>query len=142
MADSFSNCKHNNFLPYFMGGLFAKKNKFNDAIVLNNHNRVCETTIANVFIIKKGNISTPSLSEGCIAGVMRKSILQTLDVKEINVNETSITEEILLDADEVFFTNSMYNIRWVSNIENKMYMGKEAREIYELLSKTNAAVFC
>ena len=51
-CDAFSNIKHNNYLPYFMGALFAQANHCNDAIILNNHLRICDSTIANIFIVK------------------------------------------------------------------------------------------
>lgn len=142
MADDFANCKHNNYLPYFMAALYAKTNKLNDAVILNNNDRVCDSTIANVFMIKSGVLFTPSLNEGCVAGVIRKFILQTLPGHGITINESAITEEMLLDADEVFFTNSIYNSRWVSRIETNTYSSSITREIYDLLAKTNPAVFC
>ena len=52
-CDSFSNLKSNNYLPYVMAGLYAKKNKLNDCIVLNSFDRICDSAIANIFIIEK-----------------------------------------------------------------------------------------
>ena len=45
MIDSFCNIKHNNYLPYFMGALFAKEQQCNDAVIVNNHDRICDSTI-------------------------------------------------------------------------------------------------
>ena len=142
MADDFANCKHNNYLPYFMGALFAKANKLNDVIILNNNGRVCDSTIANIFIIKDGTVFTPPLDEGCVAGVIRKCILHALPEHNIAVNESAVTTDMLMDADEVFFTNSIFNIRWVAGIGNKNYSCSVTRKIYGLLQKTNPAIFC
>ena len=142
MADSFSNIKHNNYLPYLMGALFAKEKQCNDAVILNNHDRVCDSTIANIFIIKDGNIFTPSLSEGCVAGVMRKFIIMHANSAGFAIMEKAITPEELFDADEVFLSNSMYNIRWVAAIDNKTYTNTITSKIFVSLQKTNAAVFC
>ncbi|RZL43230.1 MAG: hypothetical protein EOP00_22755, partial [Pedobacter sp.] len=43
-CDQFSNIKHNNFLPYLMGALYAKANKLNDVLILNQHKRICDST--------------------------------------------------------------------------------------------------
>ena len=142
MIDSFCNIKHNNYLPYFMGALFAKEQQCNDAVILNNHGRICDSTIANIFIIKNGILYTPSLDEGCIAGVMRKFIIQHIISSGYSIIETEITKEMLLDADEVFLSNSIYNIRWVAAIKEKKYSNIITRKIFESLCKTNAAVFC
>ncbi len=142
MIDLFSNIKHNNYLPYFMGALFAKDQQCNDAILLNNHERICDSTIANVFIIKNEMIYTPSLEEGCVAGVMRKFIIQNIVASDYSITETLITKEMLLESDEVFLSNSMYNIRWVAGIADKKYSNKITRQLFEYLHQTNAAVFC
>ncbi len=142
MADSFSNLKHNNYLPYLMGALFAKERHCNDAVILNNHDRLCDSTIANIFIIKDGNIFTPSLSEGCVAGVIRKFIIMHANSAGFAITEKAITIEELLDADEVFLSNAIYNIRWVAAIDNKTYTNTIISKIFVSLQKTNAAVFC
>src|SRR5215204_740550 len=74
--DKFSNLKSANYLPYVMAAIWAKENKLNDALILNQHERICDATIANIFWVKDARIFTPSLSEGCVAGVMRKKILE------------------------------------------------------------------
>ena len=68
-----------------MAGLFAKKNKLDECIVLNSFERVCESAIANIFIIKGENIYTPPLSEGCVAGIMRRWMLEKFDLKKYQV---------------------------------------------------------
>ncbi len=140
--DGFSNIKHNNYLPYFMGAFYAKEHQCNDAVILNNEGRICDTTIANIFIIKDEKIFTAPLSEGCVAGIMRRFIIQHLPAMGHPITETVITKNILLDADEVFLSNSIYNIRWVSSIEEKKYTNTITRKIFEALHKTNPAVFC
>ena len=142
MADHFSNLKHNNYLPYFMRALEAKKNKCNDAIILNNHGRVCDSTIANIFIIRDGAVFTPALTEGCIAGIMRKFILQKLRDSGFPITETSISTDDLLQADEVFLSNSIYNIRWVAGIDNISYTNTITTGIILKLQQTNPDIFC
>lgn len=142
IIDSFCNIKHNNYLPYFMGALFAKQQQCNDAVILNNNDRICDSTIANIFIIKDSIIYTASLAEGCIAGVMRKFILQNIAAIGYAVTETEISKEMLLEADEVFLSNSIYNIRWVAAIGEKKYSNTVTRQIFESLLQTNPAVFC
>ena len=141
-CDAFCNIKHNNYLPYLMGALYAKENRCNDAIILNTHKRICDSTIANIFIIKDEIIYTPSLKEGCVAGVIRKFLIQNSPQLNLEIKETDIDEEMLLSADEIFLTNSIYNLRWVSAIENKTYVNKYILKISSLLEKTNSEIFC
>lgn len=124
-CDGFSLIKSNNYLPYVMGALYAKKNRLNDCIILNCFNRVAEATIANIFIITNGVIKTPALTEGCVSGVMRRHLINALTKHDYPFKEGEISTEELLSASEVFLTNAQYGIRWVekigdSNFSNEM----------------------
>ena len=137
-CDILSNLKHNNFLPYAMGALFAKKEKWNDAVLLNTEGRLCDTSIANIFLIKNEVIYTPALSEGCIAGVMRRNLIEKLTAAGYKLVEGKLSVEELLDADEVFLTNSIYNMRWVQSIEDKKYSNMQTQKIYAAFFSTNS----
>jgi len=135
-CDILSNLKHNNYLPYILAALKAKKEKWNDAILLNTYGRICDTTIANIFLIQDGVIYTPALTEGCVAGVMRKKIIQELIKFQFKLTEKEITRDDLLNADEIFFTNSIYNLRWVQRIGDKEFSNVISRKIYDTVIST------
>lgn len=135
-CDILSNLKHNNFLPYIMASIHAKHQKWNDAILLNTNGRLCDTTIANIFLIKVGIIYTPSLDEGCIAGVMRKNIIRELLNNNMPVIENKLTVDDLMQAEEVFVTNSIYHIRWVQSIAEKKYSNSLTQKIYSTIIPT------
>jgi branched-chain amino acid aminotransferase len=133
-CDKFSNIKSANYLPYVMAAIWAKENKLNDALVLNQHQRICDATIANIFWGKDGIIYTPPLSEGCVAGVMRKKILETqIQNFAFIVKELVLTEDALLDADEIFLTNIISGIRWVKQCRGKVFSNKISSKIYSEL---------
>ena len=87
-------------------------------------------------------IYTPRLEEGCVAGIMRKFIIQRIAASGYSIIETEITKEMLLEADEVFLSNSIYNIRWVAAMADKKYSNILTRQFFENLHQTNPAVFC
>ena len=130
-CDVFSNIKSNNYLQYAMAALWAKENKVNDALLLNSNNNIADSTIANVFIIKNNEIKTPALTEGCVAGVMRKHIIETLKQQNTIVAETTINIEDIANADEVFLTNAIKGIMWVRQFGENNYMNFETRKIYK-----------
>ena len=135
-CDALSNLKHNNYLPYVMAALKAKKEKWNDALLLNNYGRVCDTTIANIFFIKDETVYTPSLSEGGVAGIMHQHVLGWLKTEGYNSIQKEITVDELLEADEVFLTNSIYNLRWVQRINSTAYSNALTQKIYTALLPT------
>ena len=133
--DAFSHLKSNNYLPYTMAALYAKKQKWNDAFLLNVAGRVCDATIANIFIIKNAIISTCPLQEGCVAGIMRRFLLAYLPASGLSWQEKRITVEDLLAADEVFLTNTIKGIRWVSRCGESSYSNHLTKVIFDKLLK-------
>lgn len=129
--DTFSNFKTANFLPYVLAEIFAKEKSLDDAIVLNAFNKIADSSKANLFVIKKNEISTPALHQGCVSGVMRRFLLDELKKNNYRVRQHEISEEDLLDADEVFLTNSIYDIRWVQNFREKTYSSQQTLAIYQ-----------
>lgn len=131
--DFLSNLKTASFLIYSLAARYAKSQRWNDAVVLNAENGIADTTIANLFMVSKGEIYTPSLDQGCVAGVMRAQIIEFLKKKEVFVNEVKIDLAMLNDADEVFLSNSIRGIRWVQRFENKVYSNTVSRNLYDQL---------
>ena len=129
-CDLFSNLKTANYLPYVMASIWAKKNKLNDALLLNTHERICDATLANIFWIKNESIFTPPLSEGCVAGVMRRYLLENLQSSGFQVKEQKLETTDLEDANEVFLTNAIRDIRWVKQFRNKIYGNTLSPEIF------------
>ena len=119
--DPLSAYKINGRICYAMAAQEAKEKKWNDALVLNSQGNIIESSISNIFWIKDKTVYTPPISEGCIAGIRRANWISTLNEKGIPIIEMPLSKEMLLEADEVFLTNSIRKIRWVYAIENKIY---------------------
>jgi len=110
-----SNYKRSYTKFYSQAANAISNNNWDDVLVLNQHGNIIESSIANVFWIKNNIIYTPPLSEGCVEGVMRRYIIETLQRENITIQSIPLTREILLQADEVFITNSIRRIKWVAN---------------------------
>ena len=93
----------------------------NDALLLNPFDKIADATIANIFIVKDGIIKTPAITEGGVNGVMKNYLLQCMRKENMPVEECSIAVEDVLQAQEVFLTNSVYGIKWVKQCGNSNY---------------------
>jgi branched-chain amino acid aminotransferase len=120
-CDAFANLKSANYLPYVLADLYAKEKKCEEAIVLNTDNHLCDASKANIFLVVKDEIHTPALHQGCVNGVKRRFVIEELKKQGIVVNQRIIEEKTLLDADEVFLTNAINDIRWVKSCKDKIY---------------------
>lgn len=133
--DMLSNLKCNNYLPGVLGARYAWNCHWNDALMLNANGNICDATIANVFVVKDGVITTPSLEEGCVAGTMRRYLLERLPAAGYQVVEGSLPPEAIPGADELFLTNAIRGIRWVSRVGNSHYGNTVSAAIHDSLLK-------
>ena len=89
----------------------------------------------NLFIVSNGVLYTPSLSDGCLGGVMRMQIINLALENGIKVYECSLNPQNLLAADELFFTNASRGVQWVVGYRTKRYTHRMALHLTELLVK-------
>jgi branched-chain amino acid aminotransferase len=132
-CDVLANLKSNNYLLYVLAALYARRHHLDDCLVLNSHDRLADSTIANLFYIKDRQFYTPPLSEGCVAGVMRRHLLTAIPEAGFSMYEKVTTPEDLLDADEIFLTNAIRGIRWVESFRDKRYSSQISAAIYTAL---------
>lgn len=131
VCDRYSHLKSNNYLSYVMAALWAKNNQLNDALLLNPYNNISDATIANVWIVKDGTIKTPAITEGCVAGVMRRHLLKNIKEASMPVHEGQVTVEDVLQAQEIFLTNAIYGIKWVRQCGNSSYQNQLASLLHK-----------
>ncbi len=130
-----SNLKTCNSLPYVMAGIFKEQMRLDEAFILNQNGFLCEAISANVFLVYKGELFTPALSEGCIGGVMRQVVMQLAKKQELPLIEAQINPEVLNEAEEVFLTNASKGIQWVMGFNRKRYFNKVSRFLMDKLNK-------
>lgn len=129
-CDEFSNLKSANHLPYVMAALFAKENKWNECLLLNTYERICDGTTTNIFWVKNEEVFTPPLSEGCIAGVMRRFLIERMLDAGYWIRDKACSIDDLEGADEVFLTNAIQSIRWVKQFREKNYTNKISKTLF------------
>lgn len=95
----------------------AQEKGYDEVLLLNEHGRVSECTSANVFAKFGREVRTPPLSEGCLPGVTRQLLLETIRVDGYEVREAPLAVEDLRRADACFITSSTRDVRAVASIE-------------------------
>ncbi|MHC4322035.1 MAG: aminodeoxychorismate lyase [Planctomycetota bacterium] len=96
----------------------AKKRSAHEAIIMNTDEYVAECVVSNVFFVNNGSVVTPSLDTNILPGITRRTVLDICKESGIPAGEELFKVEALLNANEVFITNSLMEIIPVSKIEN------------------------
>jgi branched-chain amino acid aminotransferase/4-amino-4-deoxychorismate lyase len=117
---SLSSLKTCNALPYIMAGIAKNNAGTDDMILLDTEGNVSECIASNIFWIKNGMVYTPSLQSGCIAGIMRKQIMQQAKKLAIPIEEGLFGVSSMLEADAVFCSN-ISGIQVIHQIESTVF---------------------
>ncbi|MFT6715426.1 MAG: branched-chain amino acid aminotransferase [Saprospiraceae bacterium] len=133
-VDKIANCKTTSALVYVMASLYKKEQQLGDVVVLNSKGAVCESSNANLFYVKDDQVFTPSLDQGCIAGVFRMQVINYCEKKNVVLEELKVSIQDLLDADEIFLTNVIGGVQGVSDFQN---VGKSQDFVKQLQSFFN-----
>ncbi|OBT08515.1 aminodeoxychorismate lyase [Vibrio sp. UCD-FRSSP16_10] len=127
--------KHNNRLEQVLLKAEAEQQGFQDVIALDLNEQVIETTMANLFWVKEGNLYTPSLKECGVAGVARRWIIEQAEKSGFKVTVGAFILDHLLEADEVFICNSLLDIAPIVKIKHKLFaVGITTRDFQKRLN--------
>ena len=92
-----------------------------DALFYNLNHNATETTCANLFLISNDSIITPALSEGVLPGIARSRIIAHCNQHDLACIETSVTEDMIIQADALFTSNSLQGIRPVQSLDSTLF---------------------
>ena len=95
-----------NYLGNILGKLEAQNAGAGEGLMLNEQGYVTECTGDNIFVVKKGEISTPPLNSGILAGVTRAVVFELAEKLHIRTVERDLIRHDIYTADECFLTGT------------------------------------
>jgi branched-chain amino acid aminotransferase len=92
----------------------ARANGADEAVFANTVGNLCEGTGTNVFVVMDGEMVTPPLSAGCLAGVTRALVLEWTDAVERDVPMGELAR-----AEEIFLTSSTRDVHGIHAVDGR-----------------------
>ena len=117
-----SGVKSCNYLENILALEDAKAKGFDEAVRINECDEIVSACMANIFWLKDGEIFTPNLNTGCLAGTTREFVLENYSVfeKRAKLNELS-------SADQIFLTSVGIGVVRVSEFQGKKFIEEPHR---------------
>jgi len=109
-----------NYLNSILATQEAKRNGYDEAILLDKLGNVSEAPGENIFIVKGDEIITPPLSSSALAGITRDSIFELAKDRGYKVVIREITRSELYIADEVFLSGTAAEIIPIIRIDQNI----------------------
>jgi branched-chain amino acid aminotransferase len=107
-----------------------------EAVFANLAGHLCEGTGSNVFYVVDGELRTPPLSSGCLAGISRELLLEWRAAREVAEDLG-----VLAEADEVFLVSTTRDIQPVARYDGRVLAapGPVTRECQAVWAEREAA---
>jgi branched-chain amino acid aminotransferase len=100
---------------------YAKERGGVEALFANSVGKVCEGTGTNIFVVVDGEILTPDLASGPLAGITRELVMEWCRQEGLAVRDEPLPMSILEQADEVFITSSTKDVMGVAAIDDQLF---------------------
>lgn len=98
------------YVSNILARMEAKAAGCDEAIMLNELGYIAEGSTANIFLVSKGELSTPSLESGILPGITREAVLEIARDLNIKTVERQVELGELSRAEEAFVTNSIIEV--------------------------------
>lgn len=98
----------------------ARRAGFDEAILLNENGQVAEGATCNLFLVRKGKLITPPITDNVLEGITRDSIME-LAQRELGVEvvERSVDRSELYICDELFLTGTAVGLAPVTRVDHR-----------------------
>jgi branched-chain amino acid aminotransferase len=93
---------------------YAKDRGGSEAIFANTVGALCEGTGSNIFCVYDGELVTPTLESGALAGVTRALVIEWF-----GATERDVPLEKLFEADEIFLTSTTRDVQAIHRVDDR-----------------------
>jgi branched-chain amino acid aminotransferase len=118
-ANPLAALKTTSRVDYVFARLEARQAGADDALFLTIDGYLSEATTANVFLVRRGELATPSLDCAILPGTTRDWILAWAPTVGLRTCEQSLTPRDLAAADEAFLSSSVAGILPVTSFDGE-----------------------
>lgn len=108
-----------NYLNNVMARMEATLSNCQEALMLNHKGEISECSGDNIFLVKRGEILTPSIDAGILDGITRGCVIELAKKHGITVRECALSRFDVFIADECFLTGTAAEIVPVATVDGR-----------------------
>lgn len=98
----------------------ALRSGFDEAIVLTQDGHISEGSAENIFLVRRGVLSTPPITDNILEGISRRTIIALLrDELGLEVIERPIDRTEIYMAEEIFFCGTGVQIAAITRVDHR-----------------------
>lgn len=116
-----AGAKTHNYLNGILARLDIREDDHDEAIMCSTDGFLTEGATSNLFFVQDGRLHTPAASLPLLPGVTRGVVLELADDRGIPIETGTYQPDVLASASEIFVTNSTWEIRPVTRVDDREY---------------------
>jgi branched-chain amino acid aminotransferase len=109
-----------NYLNNVLAKIEAQQAGAGEGLMLNEQGLVAECTGDNIFTVKNGEINTPPISSGALAGITRQVVFEMAAEFGVRISEPDMTRYDIFTADECFLTGTAAEVIPVVKLDSRV----------------------
>jgi branched-chain amino acid aminotransferase len=109
-----------NYLTSVLAKLEARQRGADEALLLNGSGMVAEAAVANLFVVRDGELLTPPATDGALEGITRDTVLDLAATLGIPARERTLGRFDLFAAEEAFLTGSGAGLVPVRSLDGRV----------------------
>ncbi len=107
------------YINSILAKMEAVNGGYDEAIMLNQHGHIADGSGENLFVVHAGKVFTPPLSDGCLGGITRDSVITIARDLGIEVVEKSLVRTDVYHAEEAFFTGTAAEVTPIRELDDR-----------------------
>ena len=108
-----------NYMNSILAHQEATNDGYDEALLLDVQGFIAEGTGENIFIVKNGELITPTLTSA-LEGITRDTVMTIAKGLDVKVSEKSITRDEVYTADEAFFTGTAAEVTPIKELDGRL----------------------
>lgn len=108
-----------NYLNSVLAKREARLQGADEALLLNMAGMVAEASVANIFVVSNGALTTPPTTDGALEGITRATVLELAEADGISVRVATLGRFDLFGADEIFLTGTGARLVSVATLDGQ-----------------------
>lgn len=107
-----------NYMLFQMARAEAKRDGYDEAILLDTNGHVAEGSVEHIFLVRDGALVTPPLTH-LLDGITRDAVIRIARDRDLDVREELFSRDYMLTSDEIFFAGTGAEVTPVVEVDNR-----------------------
>lgn len=113
----------------------ARQAGYDEALMTDHNNNIVEGSVANLFLVFRGEVYTPPLGSDLLEGITWRTMVELLTDNGIKVRHEPISRTMVYTCDELFLTGTAVQVVHAHSVDGRIIGDGKVGPITKLVSK-------